>query len=126
MYLLAAQWLKTTGLSATGLARTFAIKLDLPEKSKPEKVKREKKKAKIVGLEKPKRDLSKVKCFACGKRGHYTNKYPDKEGGSNDVEQEIKRTFATWNDASTYITYQVFDAVQDQENLTVHHVLLDN
>ncbi len=38
----------------------------------------------------------------------------------------MKRTFATWDDASTFVTCQVFDTSQQQEYLTVHHVLLDN
>ncbi len=41
MYLLAAQWLKTTGPAPAGLASTFAMKLDLPEKPKPGRQRRE-------------------------------------------------------------------------------------
>lgn len=36
MHLLAAQLLKTTGLTQAGLASTFARKLDLPDKPKPD------------------------------------------------------------------------------------------
>ncbi len=130
MYLLAVKWLKTADPSPTGLASTFAMKLDLPEKPKPDKSKRnkekEQEKAKTAESEKPKRDPSKVKCFACGQRGHYANKCPNEEGVSDDIEPEIKRTFAAWDETSTFVTYQVFDAAQEQEQLTIQHVLLDN
>jgi hypothetical protein len=44
MYLLAAQWLKTTGPAQAGLASTFVTKLDLPEKPTPNQQNREKEK----------------------------------------------------------------------------------
>ncbi len=60
----------------------------------------------------PKRDPAKVKCFACGQRGHYANKCPEKDAKEVNAEAEpdLKRTFATWDDTSTFVTYQVFDA----------------
>jgi hypothetical protein len=102
MYLLAAQWLKTSGPAPAGLASTFALKMDLPEKPKPGRQRRENEKQqdKTKELEqdvKPKRDPAKVKCFACGQRGHFANKCPDKGAKEADaeVEPDLKRTFAT-------------------------------
>jgi hypothetical protein len=62
------------------------------------------------------------------KRGHYANKCPGKDAKEVDAEAEpdLKRTFATWDDTSTFVTYQVFDTNQEQAHLTVRHVLLDN
>ena len=55
----------------------------------------------------PKRDPAKVKCFACGQRGHYANKCPEKDAkeANAEAEPDLKRTFATWDDTSTFVTY---------------------
>jgi hypothetical protein len=42
------------------------------------------------------------------------------------IQPELKCTFSTWDEASTFVAYQVFDTAQEQEQLTVNHVLLDN
>jgi len=93
MYLLANQWLKTTGTQQSGLA-SIVTKLDMPSISQ-----------------------SKVKCFRCGKKGHIAPNCPEKD---EDDEQEVKKKqFVTWEDecedkeveASSYVTYEVYESV---------------
>jgi hypothetical protein len=72
MYLLANQWLKTTGVSQSGLASTFVTKLDMPEQGragKRENKESTKEKGKTEG--KPKRDivtLVKLSVLTAGRR----------------------------------------------------------
>jgi 6-phosphogluconolactonase/glucosamine-6-phosphate isomerase/deaminase len=56
---------------------------------------------------KPKRDMSKVKCFNCGKRGHIAMNCPQKELDNKD------KTFVSDEDdeAGSYVTYQVFNSM---------------
>jgi hypothetical protein len=61
MYLLANQWLKTTGTPQSGLASTFITNLDMP--NQPVKPGKKGKEANPESTAKPKRDLSKVKCL---------------------------------------------------------------
>jgi hypothetical protein len=82
MYLLANQWLKTTGVSQLGLASTFVTKLDMLDQSGKAGKNQDKNKTKEKNAEappKPKRDLSKVKCFNCRKLGHIAPTCHEKE-----------------------------------------------
>jgi 6-phosphogluconolactonase/glucosamine-6-phosphate isomerase/deaminase len=40
---------------------------------------------------KPKRDMSKVKCFNCGKKGHIAPNCPEKDQEDEEEEQQVKR-----------------------------------
>jgi hypothetical protein len=60
IYRLAGVWVKPTARSETGTAATYhtgGAKLENPQKNDEED-------------KKPKKDLSKVKCYGCGKKGH--------------------------------------------------------
>jgi hypothetical protein len=98
MYLLANQWLKRMGTTQSGLASMFVTKLDVPDISQNSGkgcgrgggIKTNKKND-DKGLEekpKPKRDMSKVKCFSCGKKGHIAPNCPENE--EDEQETNIK------------------------------------
>jgi hypothetical protein len=139
MYLLANQWLKTTGIAQSGLASTFVTKLDMPDQG--QKAGRKDGKAKGNGkqtseaTEKPKRDMSKVKCFNCNKFGHIAPNCPEKlQANAVKNDDEIPKAFASWDDeeddevqeeeqAGTYLTYQVCHGVESGQD---YDLLLDN
>ncbi len=118
MYLLANQWLKTTGVTQSGLASTFVTKLDMPDQGKGGgKGKREGKEGgreKSSDMKQGKRDMSKVKCFACNKFGHIAPNCPEKvkEDTAQKTDQKAE-TYASWDDdeeeeqVGTFVTYQV-------------------
>ncbi len=73
---------------------------------------------------KPKHDMSKVKCFNCGKNGHIAPNFPEKD---QEEEPEIRRKqFVTWEDeqgdegevkVSLFVTYEVYESVCSTPNL---------
>ncbi len=46
---------------------------------------------------KPQKDLSHIKCFACNKMGHYTNKCPKKKEQEEEDEDEAE-VHSTWHE----------------------------
>jgi hypothetical protein len=99
MYLLANQWLKTIGSTQSGLASTFVTKLDMPDlvrapgkgRGWSAKVEKESDYKSSEEKPKPKRDMSKVKCFNCGKKGHIAPNCPEKDQEDEEEEQQVKR-----------------------------------
>jgi hypothetical protein len=89
MYLLANQWLKTTGSTQSGLASTFVTKLNMPDITQTPgkgrgrrgglKVEKRTEDEVLDEKPKPKHDMSKVKCFNCGKKGHIAPDFPGKD-----------------------------------------------
>jgi hypothetical protein len=143
MYLLANQWLKTTGVTQSGLASTFATKLDMPNPNgKTGKKQGKNKDEKDADTKaKPKQDMSKVKCFNCGKLGHIAPNCPDKEveaeqsvKDNNGIEKIKAKAFVSWEDgwqeeeqaAGTYVTYRVCNGVGSNHQFRNYDVLLDN
>jgi hypothetical protein len=144
MYLLANQWLKTTGVTQSGLVSTFVTKLDMPNPNgKTGKKQGKNKDEKDADLKaKPKRDMSKVKCFNCGKFGHISPNFPEKEAEAeqtaaddHDVEKSKARAFVSWEDGweqeddqavGTYTTYRVCNGVDSDSQFRNYDVLLDN
>jgi hypothetical protein len=140
MYLLANQWLKTTGTAQSGLASTFMTKLDMPNQGQKagRKDGKEKGKGKQMSeaTEKPKRNMSKVKCCHCNEFGHIAPNYPKKlqenqNAGKNDDEN--LKAFASWDDeeveedqAGIHLTYQVCHRVESRQKFQDYDLLLDN
>jgi hypothetical protein len=141
MYLLVNQWLKTTGSTQSILASTFVTKLDMPDIAKNHgkghgqtaMTENETESKATEEKAKPKHDLSKVKCFICGKRGHITPNCPE-----NDQEEETKsekKQFVTWEDeqyeedickSGIYVTFEVYESMHSSPKFGKYDVLLDN
>jgi hypothetical protein len=142
MYLLANQWLKTTGTPQSGLASTFVMKLDMPNQGqkagRKDGKERGKGKQMSEATEKPKRDMSTVKCFNCIKFGHIASNCPEKlQANAVKNDDENPKAFASWDDeedeeveeeeqAGTYLTYQVCHGVESGQKFQDYDLLLDN
>jgi hypothetical protein len=140
MYLLANQWLKTTGTAQSGLASTFVTKLDMPNQSQKAGRKDGKEKGKgkqtSEAMEKPKHDMSKVKCFYSNEFGHIAPNCPKKllENQNASKNDDDLKAFASWDDeeveeeeqAGTYLTYQVCHGVESGQKFQDYDLLLDN
>jgi hypothetical protein len=145
MYLLANQWLKTTGSTQSGLASTFVMKLDMPDlvkvpgKGCGQSAKAEKEIDDKSSKEKPKPkcDMSKVKCFNYGKKGHIAPNCPERDQEDDQEEQQSKKKqFVTWEDKQyddeevaeigTYVTYEVYESVRLSPKFGKYDILLDN
>jgi hypothetical protein len=89
--------LKTTGSTQSGLASTFVTKLDKPDMTKtPDKgcghaakPKNESKNKDSKEKPKPKHNISKDKCFNCGRKGHIAPNCPEKD--KEEVEEKKKQ-----------------------------------
>jgi hypothetical protein len=141
MYLLANQWLKSTGYAQSGLASTFIMKLDMPDlvktpgKGRRRNVKMDKESEDKNAEEKPKpkQDMSKVKCFNCGKKGHIAPNCPEKNQKGEQEEQETRRKqFFTWEDeqydenaaeVGMYVTYEVYESVRSLPKFGKYDIL---
>jgi hypothetical protein len=90
------------------------------------------------GEEKPitKQDMSKVKSFICGKKGHIAPNFPEKDQEDEQEEQEPKRKqFVTWEDEQyddevaelgAYVTYEVYESVRSPPKFGKYDILLNN
>jgi uncharacterized protein (DUF2147 family) len=63
IYRLAGVWVKPTARSETGTAATYHTGAGKQERPKDD----------VKGDKKQQKDLSKVKCYGCGKKGHMKN-----------------------------------------------------
>jgi hypothetical protein len=136
MYLLANQWLKTTGVTQSGSASTFVTKLDMPEQGRAGKRENKDKSEKgKPAVAKPKRNMTKVKCFNCGCKGHIAPNCPEKEAEQETTAKDDEgkaKSFVTWEDGweeqeeiGTYVPYQVMNASEGR-GFHEYDVLLDN
>jgi hypothetical protein len=83
---------------------------------------------------KPKHDLSKVKCFNSGQRGHIAPNYPEIDQTEQETETKGKQ-FVTWEDcqfeetdceSGMYMTYEVYESVHMSPKFRKYDILLDN
>jgi hypothetical protein len=84
---------------------------------------------------KPKRDMSKVKCFNCGKKGHIAPDCPEKDPEKNEEAENKRKQYDTWEDAdekdisqelSSYVTCEVYKSMEGISKFGKYDLLLDN
>jgi hypothetical protein len=84
---------------------------------------------------KPKRDMSKVKCFNCGEKGHIAPVCPEKDHEEKKEAENNWKQYVTWEDAdeedilqesSSYITYEVYKSIEGSSKFSKYDLLLDN
>jgi 6-phosphogluconolactonase/glucosamine-6-phosphate isomerase/deaminase len=124
-------------VTQSGLASTFVTKLDMPDQGQAGKRENKDKNEKGKSEDsKPKRDMSEVKCFTCGEKGHIAPNFPDKEKEQETSAKEDEgkaKTFVSWEDdwedqdeVGTYVTYQVCNEISRHHEFGDYDILLDN
>jgi hypothetical protein len=133
IYRLAGVWVKPTARGETGTGVTYHT-----EQNKTQ----QKEDGKTEGDNKPQKDLSKVKCYGCGKKGHMKNSPLCPKNVKKEKKRQADRAGfmnATWCEeieASMYTMvrveeedmkeYMVDMAVNAIKGITLTQVLLDN
>ncbi len=76
-------------------------------------------------LTKPKKDLTKVKCFRCKKKGHMVNKCPQKEAECKAAEANVHLVWREANIMTTHGLSNVMNAMDEMLKVSPDEVLLD-
>jgi hypothetical protein len=138
IYRLAGVWVKPNSRSESGTAATYVTEQVKKEAGTADKSNA----AAKDGDKKPMRDLSKVKCNGCGKKGHLKNspQCPKNIEKEKKASQEGRDAFmnATWceeMEAGMFVTMSCEDELTDYvadavvnttQKVTLTQVLLDN
>jgi hypothetical protein len=104
IYRLAGVWVKPTARAETGTSATYHME---------QKKTQQKEEGKTNEDKKPQKDLSKVKCYGCGKKGHMKNSPLCPKNVEKEKKRQADRSGfmnATWCEeieASMYMTVRV-------------------